>query len=581
MREVPVAATGLLRTFCEAGWLGLIDFHLAKRLGALSGEAEPQVLLAFALAARELRLGSVCLDLATAATDLRPESDDDSDGDTEEAVALPWPDHEHWLESVACSAAVADAEGEENRPFRLDGTLLYLDRYWRQERKLEQILQRRSSQPALASHSEAPIPLPRPDGTEQEADVHQNAAVLAALNHGTTVITGGPGTGKTTIVSRILHALAPQSPRIALVAPTGKAAARLQQAVREQGQGHGRLWGGTIHKLLGARPRTSQMEFNAQNPVPYDLVVVDETSMVSLELMTSLLEAVAPTTRLVMLGDPHQLRSVEAGAVLADIERAPDLVTAPGGAIVRLVHNYRSRADINELAEAILTGDSARARHLVEESESLRFVEFSGSADPATLTEVRHDALATATLVQAAARKGEGTVANRALERHRILCGHREGPFGVSHWARSVRTWLATQLEEYGFDSRPYVGQPLLIQRNTDLFSNGDTAVVVQDDGGLVAVVDLPEAALRVAPSLLDDAADLHAMTIHKSQGSQFAEVSVVLPPPGSPLLTRELLYTAVTRAQERVTLYGSWEALATAVETPARRASGLARTTG
>ncbi|MDO5677517.1 MAG: exodeoxyribonuclease V subunit alpha [Propionibacteriaceae bacterium] len=578
MPETPTGATGILRAFCEAGWLSLIDFHLAHRLGGLAGESDPQVLLACALAARELRLGSVCVDLATAAEQLRAEADTD-DGAVEEPVALPWPEADGWLHAVEASPAVALPESTETRPFRLDGTLLYLDRYWRQERRLAHILRRRSQSPARGSHTALPPAPPRAAGTQHELDEHQAAAVLAALNHGTVVITGGPGTGKTTIVSRILNALAGDEPRIALVAPTGKAAARLQQAVREDVLAAENLWGGTIHKLLGARPRTAEMEYTAPNPVPFDVVVVDETSMVSLELMTYLLEAVAPTTRLIMLGDPHQLRSVEAGAVLADIERTDDLVQSPGGAIVRLQHNYRSTSQINELADAILTGDAAHARQVIEASSPLlELVPFNGGTEPSTLDGVRAAAVASAASVRDAALLGQGASANKALEAHRILCGHREGPFGVTHWARSVRTWLGTKLPDYGFDNRPYVGQPLLIQRNTDLFSNGDTAVVITTGGTLLAAVDRADGMLSVPPSLLDDAADLHAMTIHKSQGSQFAHVSVVLPPPGSPLLTRELLYTAVTRAQERVTLYGSWEAFTTAVETPARRASGLSR---
>lgn len=578
MREIPVAAAGLLRTFCEAGWLGLVDFHVAHRLGSLAGDADPQVLLALALAARELRLGSVCVDLATAADALRPEAEAD-DGSNEDSAALPWPEPEAWVARVADSPAVALATGTAQRPFVLDGTLLYLHRYWHQERRLARILRQRSALPAPADRGLAPAPEDGSGGASPLPDEHQDAAVLAALNHTTTVITGGPGTGKTSIVARILNALADEQPRIALVAPTGKAAARLQQAVRADVQQPERLWGGTIHKLLGARPRSSEMEHRAGNPVPFDVVVVDETSMVSLELMTALLDAIAPHTRLIMLGDPHQLRSVEAGAVLADIERTNDLVAGTGGAIVRLQKNYRSREAINALADAILTGDAARARGIIEASGDLRFVEFTGSAEPASLSEVREPSLATAAEAQGFALKGLGVEANRALERHRILCAHREGPFGVSHWARSVRTWLGSQLDDYGYETRPYVGQPLLIQRNTDLLSNGDTAVVVAErNGDLTAVVDLPDAPLKVSPSLLDDAADLHAMTIHKSQGSQFDTVSVVLPPPGSPLLTRELLYTAVTRARQQVTLIGSWDALTTAVETPARRASGLAR---
>lgn len=571
MPEIPVAATGILLSFCEAGMLRPVDFHLARRLAALAQEPDPEVHLAFALASRELRLGSVCVDLATAAADLLPEADLDDGVVDDDAPPLPWPDASSWLSRVAASPAVAGPE-EESRPFRLDGTVLYLDRYWRQERRLARGLRTRSAtgQPAGSLR-----PAPTAPGTD--ADEHQEAAVVAALEHGTTVITGGPGTGKTSVVARILASLDAENPRIALAAPTGKAAARLQEAVFGEAPSALDIWGGTLHKLLGARPRSPRLEFGPGNPLPYDVVVVDETSMVSLEMMGHLLAAVSPSTRLILLGDAHQLRSVEAGAVLADIDEA-DLVTGPGGRIVRLVRNFRSNPEINRLAEAILAGDADAARGIVEEASSIEFIGFDGTVDPASLASLREDLMASASAVVEKASSGDGPGACAALAVHRILCGHRDGRFGVGHWARSARAWLSTRLPDYGFDSLPYAGQPLLMQRNTELYHNGDTAVVVRrDDGSLVAVVDQPQHRL-LPPTLLDDAVDLHAMTIHKSQGSQFDSVSVVLPPLGSALLTRELLYTAVTRAKERVRLYGSWDTLARAIATPVRRASGLAR---
>lgn len=566
MRDQPIAASGALRAFCDAGMLRLIDFHLARRLGQLAGEADPDVLLACALAVRELRLGSVCVDLSTAETELLPEADLDDGGLTPEVGELAWPDPTAWVSSVAASPVVCDPRGA-GAPFRLDGTLLYLDRYWRQERRLASLLRARSE-----TAPSAPIPV----AATGPLDEHQIAAIVAALSHGTTVITGGPGTGKTTIVASMLEALAPSSPRVALCAPTGKAAARLETAV---GGAAGTTWSGTLHKLLGLRPRSHGSEFGPENPLPFDVVVVDETSMVSLELMSVLLGALGAETRLVLLGDPHQLRSVEAGAVLADIERADDLVRSPGGAIARLRHNYRSNSDINALADAILSGDADAARAIIEGSAALDLVEFTGERDPASFAQLRDDVEAVARDVREHALRGDGISANRALNRHRILCGHREGPFGVAVWARSVRSWLAGQLPGYGLEHRAYPGQPLLIQRNSDLMNNGDTAVVIAlpGDGALVAELDRPGGGLRVRPALLDDAVDLHAMTIHKSQGSQFDRVSVVLPPVDSPLLTRELVYTAITRAHEGVRLYGTWEALARAIATPARRASGLA----
>lgn len=562
MAETPIAASGVLADFVAAGMLQLVDFHLARRIGQLTDEPDQSVLLAMALTARELRLGSVCLDLSTA-HELPPESGLD-DGEAAEPMALAWPEPDAWLDAVEESSAVA-LDAATPAPFRLSGTRLYLARYFDLETRLAHLLRARSAtKPVLVDHA---------GPTAATLDGPQRAAIDAALSHTTTVITGGPGTGKTTIVAELLRALEPSHPRVALAAPTGKASARLQSAVGGVG---GTLWGGTLHKLLGLRPR-GESPYGASNPLPYDVVIVDETSMVSLELMTVLLEALPQACRLVLLGDPHQLRSVEAGAVLADIEAADDLVTAPGAAVARLVTNYRSNADINALADAIEAGDPDRARSIIEDSTVIEFHEFDGAADPTGLAPVRDDALEVAALVQRLALAGDGEAANRALGKHRFLCAHREGPFGVAQWARWLRSWLATQLRDYGFEHRHYAGQPLLIQRNSDLFSNGDTAVVTARSDDLVAVVDRPESSLELPPSLLDDAVDLHAMTVHKSQGSQFDAVSVVLPPVGSPLLTRELLYTGVTRAHERVRLYGSWDAFAQAVVTPVRRASGLA----
>lgn len=570
MLEIPIAATGVLRSFAEAGMLAPIDFHLARRLGQLGNEDRPEVQLAFALATRELRLGSVCIDLSTAATDLKPEDAED-DGIVETEAPLPWPEPQTWIAAVAASPAVAPPDPEApGRPFRLDGTLLYLDRYWREERRLAAALQARSRLAPLSAHTQAPAP---PAGIR--SDDRQDEAVRQALNLPTVVITGGPGTGKTTIVGRILNALSPESPRVALAAPTGRAAGRLKNAVEEVAPTVPTT-SSTLHRLLGARPRSAAVEYGPGNPVPYDVVVVDETSMVSLEMMGQLLAAVSDTTRLILLGDPHQLRSVDAGAVLADIERADDLVTAPGGALVRLEFNYRSDPNIHSLAQAILAGDSALALRTVEESPELSLTPFDKDVEPMSLAQLAADVVPTATEVREKALAGDGDAANEALEKHRILCGHREGAFGVSHWGRSARAALALQLPDYGYEHQPYVGQPLLVQRNSDLFSNGDTGVVCAVEGRLLAAFEAPNGAQWIDPMLLDDVTDLHAMTIHKSQGSQFDAVSVVLPPIDSPLLTRELLYTAVTRARHAVRLYGSPEAFAQAVETPVRRASGL-----
>lgn len=486
---------------------------------------------------------------------------------------MPWPTAEAWVSAVRDSDAVSDPDGP-HRPFRLDGSLLYLERHFADEHTVAERLRARSTLPLL------PVAEAQLAATDERLaarpDADQDAAVRAALRNRTTVITGGPGTGKTTTVARILIALAADGsrPRVALAAPTGKAAGRLRGAVAEKlpPRADLQLWDGTLHKLLGAAPRRAVPLHHRGNPLAFDAVVVDETSMVSLENMARLLDAVADHTRLVLLGDPNQLRSVEAGAVLADIVETGSLIDG----VARLGRNWRSDAAIADLSAAILDGDVERCRAVLESAEHVHFHHFDGTAPMASGT-VGADVQRTAAAVIRAAEAGNGGGALAALDSHRILCAHREGPYGARTWARAARGIIAAQFPGYGGDGH-YVGQPLLITRNSDQLSNGDTAVVVRQGGHLIAVVDVASGVLQLPPALLDDAADMHSMTIHKAQGSQFEAVSVILPPLGSPLATRELLYTAVTRAQRRVSLYGTWDAFAQAVSTPVRRASGLAR---
>lgn len=564
MHEIAMSATGLLREFAEAGMISIADHHLATSL-ARHFETPEHVVLAFALAARELRQGSVYVSLRDAA-ELPPLSEID-DGKDVERIELAWPDAEAWLRDVAASPLVG-----ANRAFVLDDDRLYLARYWTTEKQVREAFMQRKELPTAEAVSEGELPA----GTIR--DEKQEEAVSAALSHMTSVITGGPGTGKTTTVVRILNALGADTPiSVALAAPTGRAAKQLQDSVdgRLDKGAVTELFAGTLHKLLGLRIRATRGKYHRENPLPYDVVVLDETSMVSLEHMAALLDAIAPSTRLILVGDPHQLRSVEAGAVLADIVENPDL-TQPG-AVVRLGTNRRSNAEINALAEAIDVGDVERALGIIEGADSIDFVDYDGR-HPERLAPLADALESQAAAMIAAAQQGDAKAALAALGRHRILCAHRLGPFGVQEWARAARMLIAAQHKNYGGDD-PYIGQPLLITRNTEPFSNGDVGVIIELEGELQAAIDQggASAPVMVSPALLDDAADLHAMTIHKSQGGQYDDVSIVLPPVGSPLATRELLYTAVTRAQSSVKLYGSRDAFAEAVSTPVRRASGLA----
>ncbi|WP_246355026.1 AAA family ATPase [Nocardioides ungokensis] len=316
--RLALGAEGLLRDFNEAGVIEAADVHVARRVTELAGEDDQSVALAVALAVRAVRGGSVCVDLTTVAED---------SGVTE----LQWPGTDAWLAALEASPLT----GTPPVLRLLDDRLLYLDRYWREE---EQVCADLLARPA-------PAPLDAADGPALETALdrvfaaagydEQRAAARIALAQGTTVLTGGPGTGKTTTVAALLALLAEQAvksggavPRIALAAPTGKAAARLQQAVEEEvarlpesdRARLGTLTAVTLHRLLGPRPDTAaRFRHHRENRLPHDVVVVDETSMVSLTMMARLLEAVRPEARLLLVGDPDQLASVEAGAVLADL----------------------------------------------------------------------------------------------------------------------------------------------------------------------------------------------------------------------------------------------------------------------
>ena len=564
-RRFALAAGGRLAELNRAGLLTAADVHVAERLGRIAGEPSPDVRLAVALAVRAVRQGSVCLDLAGVP------------GLGDEAV----PDPDEWVAAIAASPLTGQA-------LRLEGSLLYLDRYWQEEGAVVADLLARADRPApQVDDDRLGETLARlfPGASYDE----QRAAARDSARRWTSVLTGGPGTGKTTTLARllaVLAALADAPLRVALAAPTGKAAARMTQALAEavhtqdfpvvdRAAVEG-LAAATLHRLLGVRPDNStRFRHHRGNRLPHDLVVVDETSMVSLTMMTRLLEAVRPDARLLLVGDADQLASVEAGAVLQDIVRG--FAGRQPSPVSELRTSHRFGDEIGALAAAVREGDEDRAWALLVGAEpGPGPVEL---VDPADEARIRALVEPPAVRLRESACAGDAAGALAALQAHRLLCAHREGPWGVGGWNDLVERWLQ-QREGRDWFPTHYAGRPLIVNANDYQLKlwNGDTGVVVgDDDGAQVALFDDGGAGRPVALARLSDITTAHAMTVHRSQGSQFDAVTVLLPEEDSPLLTRELFYTALTRARRTVRVVGSEDAVRSAVRRQALRATGLA----
>jgi len=576
MTDVAVSASGLLRRFSELGVLSWADVHPAQHLCFLYGEADERVALAAALAVRALRAGSLCVDLLDAprAAEQWERSDDQPGAGGGAAVpAEAWPESSGWLAAVGASPAVTpgdapDEGGGRARPLRLAGGLLYLERYWQDQETV------RTRVLARLAAVDAPLGVVPDAASDDLRAADQDTAVSTALTSGLTVIAGGPGTGKTHVIARIVRAFTtgPSPALVALAAPTGKAAARMTESLRREGLDRpgAEVAASTVHRLLGWKPGSrTRFRHDDANPLPHDVVIVDELSMVSMTLMARLLAALKPGARLVLVGDPDQLASVEAGAVLADLTQASSLRSA----VVRLRHNFRFDGAIAELAGAIRDSDADTALAVLRRGGSVRLM-----AAPDATDALRARCVRAGTRLFRAATSGDASGALAALDEHRLLCAHRRGAFGVQHWSRTVTGWLVDDVPGYSAEGEFYVGRPLLMTANTSELGlyNGDTGVVLAGDDGPDAVFATGAGPRRFSPYLLDGLTSVHAMTIHKSQGSQFQHVSVILPPVESPLLTRELLYTAVTRASEGVLLVGGEDAVRSAIARPAARTSGL-----
>ena len=594
--QAVVGASGLLAAFNDAGALSPLEVHAATVISRLWDEPDQAVVLAAALAVRGTRFGHVCIRLDTQRDAMVIE------GQPPEVVeALPWPDTQEWMAAVSASPMVGDGTGEE--PLVLDGDRLYLERYFRHEERVVNLIAARTAAPpaVLAPDSRTVLDRLLPPVLDGRPNL-QHAAAVKALTGRLTVVAGGPGTGKTYTVARMLAALAqtaPSFPRVALCAPTGKAAARLGEviaelvarsehpAVRERLE---TLQTSTIHRLLGWAWGRGRFAHHERNRLPHDIIVVDEMSMVSLPLAAKLIAAVRADATLVLVGDPYQLESIEAGTVLADIvgpaARSPDRGqrgSVPGApaihdcvVVLERVHRYEEQGPIADFADAIRDADPGRAIELLDGGvEGLHWVKDRGEAGFRRLRD-RVDEHRVR-LAEAASVPGGEEEALARLGEMAVLCANRDGPGSVEQWRRDIENALDARFPGLRYRGEWYPGRPLMITKNDYNLGlyNGDIGVVVQTGEGMRVVFD--RGGFRsFPPGYLGEHSTVHALTIHKSQGSQFDEVVVSLPLESSRLLTRELLYTAVTRASKRVTVVGPESAIRLGIERSVQRASGL-----
>ncbi len=625
-----------LAPYASAGLFDAYELHLVSSLARLEPGMEFDVALALALAARAPRFGHVCTSLAPVG--MLEEGPGSGEGPE---IAVSWPDPAAWERAVRASPLVADAQmgsASPRRPLVWDLGRLYLQRLWLDELQVAEELDRRAAtgeeadpspsprasdkeragpQVVAGSSTEGAIARaldalfgPEPSGGSDAGGADpQRRAVERALRHRISIVAGGPGTGKTHTVARILaaaHLVAAaggEGIAVALTAPTGKAAHRMSEAVAEA---VGALVEGgaigpelaeavletpavTLHRLLGARGDAT-FYHHRHRPLPVDLVIVDETSMVSLSLLARLVTALRPEARLVLVGDPSQLTSIEAGTVMSDlvgpngharVASGPGDITAPAPlsgrvTVLERVHRFAADSGIAALAAAVRSGDVDGALQiLVDGGEDVRWIRPDDEPARAALED---DVVADGVAMVDAARSGDERGALEWGSTTKVLCAVRRGPDGRRDWSDRISSAV---LARAGVRTRRrwYAGRPIMITANDPVnrLLNGDVGVVVEREERLqVAFVDGP-GVRRLAPAQLDQFDEWWAMTIHKSQGSEFAHAVVVLPRAASPILSRELLYTGVTRARQRLTVVSTEESLRTAIGRAVARASGLA----
>ena len=610
------------------GWLTQLDKAFAKFLFDQDSTASDAVLWAGTLVSHQLSRGEVNLDLEklylNPGLTLAIPSDEawqteKQDANLELSIFNDY-SLEDWLNALRLSSLVETSDNDST-PLVLQDKRLYLRRYWQYQRVLDQeIAQRLQPVRNQLPHSIKGALAELFKGNQEQPDWQKIACVLA-LRARFSIITGGPGTGKTTTLTKLLSLLiglaSEEDQRkltILLAAPTGKAATRVSEsisnaleklaipdAIKQQIP----KTACTLHRLLGSRPDSRRYKHHKHNPLLADIVIVDEASMIDLEMMASLLDALPPTAQLILLGDKDQLASVEAGSVMGDLcggaeHAAYDASTLswienyagetlplndnPGSAInqqtamLRYSHRFGEHSGIGQLARAVNTGDTEGARNILNDTQAYPDL---NRLLLAKATEISLKSLVTATgdspcpgyghylsILQQQRPPEPSAIEHWALavlqafDRFQVLCALRRGEWGVEGLSETIERWLFPERKAELW----YEGRPVMITRNDYNLGlmNGDIGITLKDTNGKLRVAfpadeTSQQSKIRwVSPMRLPDAETTFAMTVHKSQGSEFDHVALILPPVRSPVLSRELIYTGITRAKTHFTLLES-----------------------
>jgi len=586
-----------------------IDKHFAKFIIRLEGIDNEKIFHAALLLSASTREGHTCLDLSWWAS-RKILFEDGSD--------CVLPKLEEWLACLSTSNVAGS--GQVAKPLVLEGSRLYLQRYWEYENEVGTFIKKRSEE------VDADIDLQLFENGIKRLlpgeSIWPKLAALSLILRPLVVIAGGPGTGKTTTVARVMALLLEQRQsvgkvRIALAAPTGKAVMRLQAAIigikdelecGDSIRDKIPVTATTIHRLLGPRKDSSFFYHDKFNPLPHDLVIIDEASMVDLPMMAKLMQAMNEKSKLVLLGDRNQLASVEPGAVLGDICR-PKMINAFSGGFIekaqrviggklpkeasltkkrlgdsmielRVSHRFDEKSGIGRLSRSVREGRGDEALDILADKAfpDVSWLDISSTIDLRLGIEKR----VVSKLARFHGRAGEENLLESS-GRFQVMCAVRNGSFGVL----GINSIIGGLLAVRGLVNpaeRFYAGRPVMIIRNDyglDLY-NGDTGTIIRDPGypgGVVAAFPGMSGGIRkISPYMLPEHETVYAMTIHKSQGSEFDEVVLVLPDKMSPVLSRELIYTAITRTRNRLEVWGRREIFLGAVKFLSHRDSGLQR---